>query len=247
MTLIIALKCKEGNIIASDGRIVVLDEYRSDQKIYKISEGVLVGLAGSTGVIKRIVRRLSELNISSLSSDEEVEKVEKALAEIYKYHRGVYGDNFASKEDFDRQFYGSMLAIDKENIYKFFFDGYPEPCGDYEAIGSASGYVRTLIEGLYDGEMDIQRGLELACYCILQAMKVSRDIGEPIQLGSAKGGEGAKILDQQAVEEIVKKMNGRERVLRDVWNIISRDPKLQEEIEEWIRGKTSSLAKRQSV
>jgi hypothetical protein len=78
-------------------------------------------------------------------------------------------------------------------------------------------------------------------------MKVSRDIGEPIQLGSAKGGEGAKILDQQAVEEIVKKMNGRERVLRDVWNIISRDPKLQEEIEEWIRGKTSLLAKRQSV
>jgi 20S proteasome alpha/beta subunit len=45
MTLIIALKCKEGNIIASDGRIVVLDEYRSDQKIYKISEGGLSGIS----------------------------------------------------------------------------------------------------------------------------------------------------------------------------------------------------------
>jgi 20S proteasome alpha/beta subunit len=45
MTLIIALKCKNGTVIASDGRIVVGDIFRTDQKIYQISKGVLVGLA----------------------------------------------------------------------------------------------------------------------------------------------------------------------------------------------------------
>lgn len=67
---------------------------------------------------------------------------------------------FTSKDDFNRQFYGNLLAIDKENIYKFFFDGYPEPCNKYEVIGSTSGYVRTLIEGFYDESMDIERGLD---------------------------------------------------------------------------------------
>jgi wyosine [tRNA(Phe)-imidazoG37] synthetase (radical SAM superfamily) len=126
----------------------------------------------------------------------------------------------------------------------FFFDGYPEPCGKYEAIGSASGYVRTLMEGLYDESMDIKRGLELAVYCILQAMKVSRDIGEPIQLGIVN--EEAKILDQQTVSEIVKRINGRERVLHDIWNIISKEPTFQEEIEKLIQRKLTSSTQSKS-
>ena len=240
MTIIIALKCKDGNVIASDGRIVRLDEFRSEQKIFKISRNVLIGLAGSTGVIKRIVSALSEINISGLGGNEEVEKIENTLAKIYKYHRGIYVDNFGSIDEFNRQFYGNLLAVDRENIYMFFFDGYPEPCGKYEAIGSASGYVRTLMEGLYDESMDIERGLELAVYCILQAMKVSRDIGEPIQLGVVE--EEAKVLDLQTVEKIVKKINGREKVLHNIWNIISREPEFQEEIEKLIQSKLSQSA-----
>jgi 20S proteasome alpha/beta subunit len=241
MTIIIALKCKNGNIIASDGRIVIFDEFRSDQKIYKISKNVLIGLTGSQGVIKRIVRALSGINVSSLDNDEEIKKIENTLAEIYRYHREIYGSNYTSRDDFDRQFYGNLLAIDNKNIYKFFFDGYPEPCGKYEAIGSASGYVRTLIEGFYDESMDIEKGLELAVYCILQAMKVSRDIGEPIQLGVVEEDEEkeAKILGRQIIDGIVKRINGREKILHDIWNIMSREPEFQEEIEKLIKSKLS--------
>jgi len=241
MTIIIALKCKDGTVIASDGRIVRGDEFRSEQKIFKISEKVIVGLAGSTGVIKRIVRALLPLNISGLKSDEEIEKIEKTIANIYNYHRNLYKDNFDSKLEFNEQFYGTLLAIDDENIYLFFFDGYPEPCSKYEAIGSASGYVRTLIEGLYEEDMDINRGLELAVYCILQAMKVSRDIGEPIQLGVV--GKEARIQNQELVDEIVKRINGREKVLHDIWNIISREPGFQEEMEKLIRSKLNRQPK----
>jgi len=82
MTIIIALKCKDGTVIASDGRIVRGDEFRSEQKIFKISEKVIVGLAGSTGVIKRIVRALLPLNISGLKSDEEIE-ISTIIIETY--------------------------------------------------------------------------------------------------------------------------------------------------------------------
>jgi 20S proteasome alpha/beta subunit len=96
MTIIIALKCKDGNVIASDGRVVRLDEFRSEQKIFKISKNVLIGLAGSTGVIKRIVNALSGINVLNLG-DEEVKKIENSLAGVYRYHRQIYGENYASK------------------------------------------------------------------------------------------------------------------------------------------------------
>jgi uncharacterized protein YwgA len=74
-------------------------------------------------------------------------------------------------------------------------------------------------------------------------MKVSRDIGEPIQLGVVKKEEQeeAKILDMQTVERYVKKINGREKILHNIWNIISREPAFQEEIEKLIQNKFSQL------
>jgi hypothetical protein len=123
------------------------------------------------------------------------------------------------------------------NIYLFFFDGYPEPCGDYEAIGSASGYVRTLLGTFYEKDMDMMRGEELAIYCILQAMKVSRDIGQPIQVGLVGKEEDGKILDYEEIKKIIEKINGREKILHDLWNLISKKPELQIDIKNLIQKK----------
>lgn len=238
MTLIIAIKCRDGCVIASDGRIVRADEYRSEEKIFKIGDKLIIGLAGSSGVIKRIVNALKNI-VPNIKNDESIMKIEEKVADICKRHLKIYGGNYESKEEFDRQFYGQFLAIDDENIYVFFFDGYPEPCGEFEAIGSASGYVRTLLETFYEKDMDINRAEELVVYCILQAMKVSRDIGEPIQIGVVE--KEAQILDSQIVQEIIKKVNGRERILHDMWNLLSKKPEIQKDIENLIKEKMMKI------
>jgi 20S proteasome alpha/beta subunit len=234
MTLIIAIKCKDACVIASDGRVVRLDEYRSEKKVFTIGKKLIIGLAGSSGVIKRIVNALNEIT-SDIKSEDSIRKIEDKIAEIYKRHLEIYGGNYRSKEDFDNHFYGNLLAIDDENIYIFFFDGYPEPCGDFEAIGSASGYVRTLLETFYEKDMDIERAKELAVYCILQAIKVSRDIGEPIQIGVVKKEGEAETIDPQKIKEIINKINGRERMLHNIWNLLSKDSKFQEDLENLIK------------
>ena len=246
MTLIIALKCKNGTVIASDGRIVVGDIFRTDQKIYQISKGVLVGLAGSVGVIKRVVKALTGLGITNLDDEREIQRIEETLAGVYAYHRRIYENNYDSRKDFDERFNGVLLAVDKDNIYKFFYDGYPEPCGNYEAIGSASGYVLTLLQEFYDEDIDIEKGLELCVYCIYQAMKVSRDIGEPIQLGVATE-EGARILEEEEVNKLVESVHRKEKLLRNIWGIISRDLKAQDELEKWVQEKLTALTKSNSV
>jgi len=37
MTLIIAIRCVDGTVIGSDSRIVRLDEFRTEDKIFKIT------------------------------------------------------------------------------------------------------------------------------------------------------------------------------------------------------------------
>lgn len=239
MTLIICIKCKDGVVIGSDGRIVRLDEFRHEKKLFKVGKKLIIGAAGSSGVIKRIESKISNL-VEDLQSEESINKIEATIAEIYRHHQEIYGRNYSSKEEFDRQFYGSLLAADDSNIYQFFFDGYPEPCGCFEAIGSASGYVRTLLETFYEENIDIERAKELVVYCILQAMKVSRDIGQPIQVGTIKKGTDAEILEEEEVEKIVQKINGREKVLHDVWNLLSKIPDFQRELEQLISEKLSA-------
>jgi 20S proteasome alpha/beta subunit len=238
MTIIIAIKCDGGAVIVSDGRVVRLDEYRAERKIFRIGKKLLIGLAGTTGVIKRIVRSLDGL-ADDLGSEESISKLERELANIYRYHKQIYAENFGSQEEFNRQFYGQMLAIDDKNIYVFYFDGFPEPCTNYEAIGSASSYVRTLLEAFYETNISIERACELGVYCILQAMRVSRDIGEPIQVGVVRSDGEAEILDPDKVRETIERINGRERILREVWSILSRKPELQEKVEEFIKTLTS--------
>jgi len=240
MTLIIAVKCTDGVVIASDGRVVRGDEYRTEEKIFQIGERLIVGAAGRTGVIKRIIRALRGV-ATDLKSEESIRKIETTLASIYQYHKQTYGENYRSKEEFDRDFYGSLLAVDSENIYRFFFDGYPEPCGDYEAIGSASDYVRTLLETFYEKGMDTTVASELAIYCILQAMKVSRDIGEPIQVGVVKRDGQTIILSEGQVKEIIRRINGREQVLHNIWSILTKWPEVQEELEKFVEEKLASI------
>jgi hypothetical protein len=103
-----------------------------------------------------------------------------------------------------------------------------------EAIGSARGYVRTLLKTFYEKDMDIERAKELAVYCILQAMKVSRDIGEPIQIGVIRKKGEAEIIDPQEIREIINKINGREQMLHNIWNLLSKDPKFQEDLKNLI-------------
>jgi len=83
--------------------------------------------------------------------------------------------------------------------------------------------------------MDIERAKELTVYCILQAIKVSRDIGEPIQIGVVKKEGEAEIIDPQEIKEIINKINGRERMLHNIWNLLLKDSKFQEDLENLIK------------
>jgi len=229
MTLIIAIKCRDGVVIASDGMVTIEDEFRKAKKLYKIGKHLIMGAAGNSGVIKRIVNHLNGL-VHDIKREKSIRKIESKLVEIYRYHKENYRENYDTKDEFEEDFNGDLLVIDDSNIYRFDFDGYPEPCDNYEAIGGASGYVLTLLENFYENNIDIERAEGLAVYCILQAMKVTRDIGEPIQIGVVQSGKEAKILEANRVKEIVEKTRRIENLLHEVWNVLSRFPESQEEI-----------------
>ncbi len=184
-------------------------------------------------MIAKLINRISGL-VNEIETEEERSKIEQVIAEIYHNHMKIYGDIYRDKEDFDSRFNGEILIVDDANIYKYFMDGYYEPATNYEHIGSAGPYIRSILRTFYEEDIELERGKELIIYCILQGIKISRDIGEPIQLGIVKERK-ATIMPAQEIEEIIHKINGREKILHDIWTLLSKKPEVQQDVENLIK------------
>jgi 20S proteasome alpha/beta subunit len=234
MTLIVALKCKDGVVIASDGRIIIADEYREAQKIHKISRCLIVGAAGSVGVTEKVVERLNGVN-GTLNNVSDRNLIEERINEVYRRHTSLYGQAYSSREEFESVFGGEMLVCDTNAIYKFFMNGYPEPCSDYECAGSARPYGLSILRDFYERDLEMERAKELAVYVILQAMQISRDVGEPIQMAVLPNNSEASVLPNNEVREVVERINGRQQFLREIWKLISKDPDKKKALQELIK------------
>jgi len=234
MTLIVALKCKDGVVIASDGRIIIADEYREAQKIHQISRCLIVGAAGSMGVIEKVVERLNGVN-GTLNNISDRNLIEERINEVYRRHTNLYGQVYSSREEFELVFGGELLVCDTNAIYKFFMNGYPEPCGDYECAGSARPYGLSILRDFYERDLEMERAKELAVYVILQAMQISRDVGEPIQMAVLPNNSEASVLPNNEVREVVERINGRQQFLREIWKLISKDPDKKKALQELIK------------
>jgi len=232
MTLIIALNCQDGVVIASDGRIVIADEYRQARKIFKISRNIVVGAAGTTGTIHKTVENLNGIS-GSLNNSSDRNIIEERINQVYARHVRMYG-NLLDAERFAERFGGDMLICDGSEIFRFFMDGYPEPCGPYECIGSARPYGQSILRDLYEENLEMQRAKELAVYVILQAIRISRDVGEPIQIAEIPKNGEAKVLTDSEVREIVDGINGRQRILSKVWELLSKRPEFKDKLQEII-------------
>jgi len=233
MTLIVALKCDDGLIIASDGRIVTDGEYHEAKKIFKLGRTLLMGAAGTTGVIQKVIEKLSGAT-GSLANPTDRLAIEDRIYEVYVRHARMYKDLDSKFED---RFGGDMLICDAENMYRFLMDGYSEPSSEYECIGSARPYGLSILRDFYQPNLDLGRGKELAVYVVLQAIQISRDVGPPIQIAETPKDKEARILSEKEVNDIVDRINGRQKVLRMIWEALSERPELKDEIQSLISKK----------
>jgi len=201
MTLIIALACKNGIVMASDGQATggsAGGPIRMPiQKIYRINNHVLFGASGSVGVIQK-----SRLIISSLSQelDKEwdfdlMEKVRQSLFRIYKNeidrHRAFYQGT--PQEDIRNAPIADVLLCNfikkGDSGQKIIWHIAPD-CSDemldeigYGCSGNGDIFAHTLLKNYPIKDLDVEKGKLVAYRVIKEAIEIGAyGLGEPIDI-----------------------------------------------------------------
>lgn len=240
MTLIIALACKDGIIMASDGQATGGSAggpiRMAIQKIYSINNHLLFGAAGNVGVIqksKSIISSLSQELDKELSSDIR-EKVRTSLFQVYKNevdrHRAFYKGT--PYEDIMNAPAANVLLCDylkKGDIEQKIIWHVAPDCSDevlndigYGCVGSGDVFAYTLLKNYPIKKLSVEKGKLVAYRVIKEAIEIGAyGLGEPIDIWviTDKGIKQISKKELMAIEDTYNLWKDTERKVFEIFSI----------------------------
>jgi len=224
MTLVIALNCKDGIIMASDGQATVDSSggpVRVEaKKIFKVNGTTLFGASGSVGNIQRsleIIRTIKDLEGDCNSAV--MHNVKQQLFPIYHadlqrhvtFFKTINPNQIPPPPIAD-----VILAKLQENGEKIIWHIAPD-CRDellqdlgYACTGNGDIFAHTLLKGYEIKNIDVERGKLLAYNTIKLGIEVGAyGLGEPIYIWFVKKTESRIEIKKLSDEEMM--------ALKDTW------------------------------
>jgi 20S proteasome alpha/beta subunit len=224
MTLVIALNCKNGIIMASDGQATVVSSggpVRVEaEKIFQVNDTTLFGASGSVGNIQRsleIIRTIKDLEGDC--NPLVMHNVKQQLFSIYHtdlqrhvtFYRTLNPNQIPTPPVTDM-----ILAKLQDSGERIVWHIAPD-CSDellqdlgYACTGNGDIFAHTLLKGYEIKNVDVERGKLLAYNAIKLGIEVGAyGLGEPIYIWYIK-----KVKNQ--IE--IKKLSDEEMMaLKDTW------------------------------
>jgi 20S proteasome alpha/beta subunit len=212
MTLIIAIKCKDGLIFASDGQATspssggpIRQKYK---KIYKL-EKLLFGAAGTIGTIQRCMEEvkkfgklISEKGLNMIIEERTPEGKVTFVSVRDKIRQVIFSIN---KQELERHkaFHGSEEGAPVANILIAFYDNEERkfkiwhilPDGGEESLeelgygctGIGDTFAHAFIKDYYTPDLSIEKGKILTYRIIKDAIEIGAyGLGEPIDIWTMK-------------------------------------------------------------
>ena len=180
MTLIVAMKYKEGVVIASDSRLTYGEEplmREESPKIEILGKFAITG-AGLVGPLERIINEIVSTfkSVPSPSFEEVVLKCEDIMYQFYeKYAERIKKD---TKEEED----WSILLASKDRIYYVLPTGWSEEEPNYTSDGSGHLYAEYILKQRFKPNMSEKEAKELTVYTISQTSRIDPNVGGKIQM-----------------------------------------------------------------
>jgi len=215
MTLIIALNCKNGIVMASDGQATVNSAggpvRLPTQKIFPIGNQLLFGASGSVGTIQRslfIMKQLLQQFEGNIDYSV-MEGVRKELFKIYKNeidrHKQFYEGT--DLEDIRNAPIADVILCHSKGNNKIIWRIAPD-CSDvllheigYACTGSGDIFAYTLLKNFNVKDLEVEKGKLVAYRVIREAIEIGAfGLGEPIDIWIINS--GGKIT-QLSKEEIM--------------------------------------------
>ncbi len=150
MTLIVGIRCKDGNLIASDSRAIFFGDMplmrEADQKLEVVGNKFCLAHLGAVAMTSKAVETITEQVAarSIVSSKTFIELCEEAVFEITK----KYAVRIAVAEDHE-EYDWSIVCATPDGIYDIRQEGISEKYVDYQCFGSSDLYGEYILKQLY--------------------------------------------------------------------------------------------------
>lgn len=224
MTLVIALNCKDGIVMASDGQATVGSSggpVRVEaEKIFGVNNTTLFGASGSVGNIQRsleIIKSIKELEGDWNSAV--MDNVKQQLFSIYHsdlqrhitFYKTINPNQIPPPPIAD-----VILTKLQENGEKIIWHVAPDCSGEllqdlgYACTGNGDIFAHTLLKGFQIKEIDVEQGKLLAYNTIKLGIEVGAyGLGEPIYIWTIEKTESKIEVKRLSNEEMM--------ALKDAW------------------------------
>ncbi len=201
MTIIVAVKCSKGVVIATDSRVTYgnLPLMRDqDRKIHSLNDKVAITSVGLTGPCDRLSKEISKCTegTSNLAIDEIIEKAEDIMWNFYKRNKErILEDD--EEEDWAIQLYSWNKMVDIEKT------GFSQEESHYLCQGSGMPYAEYILRQQYRPDLTEQDCKELTAYAVLQTSRIDPSVGGPLNMALIDK-KGFRDVPKEEIEEIVE-------------------------------------------
>jgi len=209
MTLVIALECKDGIVMASDGQATAVSSggpiRQKCEKISELHKGILLGASGTVGIIQRcrneIKKFAKEIADHGLNFPLKEERPDSKIEEVIirdKIRQIIFSINKFEKER-HKEFYGReeghpvadiLIAFfdkkdEKFKIWHVGYDGGEELLDEfgYGCSGIGDTFAYAFLKNFYSENMTIETGKIVAYRVIKEAIEIGAyGLGDPISV-----------------------------------------------------------------
>jgi 20S proteasome alpha/beta subunit len=202
MTLIVALKYKDGTILSSDRRIIYGALLKRDlaRKLEPLGKDRNFGIAGAglMGAMDEILEGLSgQLHARNLTFQE-------ALILLKELMWRWYCENIDRFQKQDEGF-PTFIFVSGEKIVRVFSNGYSEEAKDYACEGSGRPYAEYILGNFYEENLNENEAKELALYTIIETSKMDPNVGEDVDMLVFT--KGYKAISEEELEQIKSRIS----------------------------------------
>ena len=194
-TTTIALKCKDGIVLAADKRAgagIIVD--KRTQKVFKITDNIALTMAGVASDAQLITKLITaELSLMKIRKEREV-----TVKEAAHLLSGIVYNNIRRPSIIPgiSHFLLGGKDIAGFHIFDIYPDGSLSECIDFLSSGSGSVMAYGVLDTLYKENMTIQEGVQLAVKAINAAIQRDMNSGDGIDV---------YIITQEGVKQFLTK------------------------------------------
>ena len=216
MTLCIAVKCKDGVLLACDSKTVYgrgVPIPRETNKIYildldgAINNKVAMMGAGTIAFIDKFIRMFRSGDIKKAANDvgKESLKLSEIINKVAEPIASVICDEYIKERKIIKEppfdiIIGGFEEEDEPEVFTLYGDGLAEPIHDFGSIGSGAAYAELFLRYLLppSDEREIRSIIESVCYVIRLVETIDPHVGGKINLAKITK-EGIYDISNQAV------------------------------------------------